>query len=77
MMFILIGIFHSKGYRNKTYYTGIFIIIVLIGLNTLYGLLFVPLDNIDNYLNIIGFISLLIIFSRAYSRRPKIKNSLE
>ena len=77
-MFIIIGIFHSKGYRNKTYYARIISIIALLGLNTLYGLLFVPLDNFDNYLNIVAFIGLLIIFSLAYFRDMKRKkNSLK
>lgn len=63
------GIFVVKGYRNKTFYLSMFTIVALLGLNSIYGFIFVPQDKLDDYLNLIIFIVFLIIYSRAYFYR--------
>lgn len=71
IMLIIGGVFVRKGYRNKTFYLAMFSTLALIGLATIYGFIFIPLDPFDNYLNIGIFLFFLIIYSRAYLRRHK------
>ena len=68
-MLILTGIFFVKGYRNKTYYLALFILIALLGMAVVYNLVFIPQIKVYNYINIVLFLVVLIKVIMVYKGR--------
>ncbi len=66
---IVEGVFNVKGYLNKTYYLTYFILMALFGLISFYNILFIPLNNIFNYLVIIAYPLGLIYIISSYLDR--------
>jgi hypothetical protein len=69
--FIVGGVFTRRGYRNKTFYLVMFSIVAIIGLISVYGFLFTPVDIFNNYLNMGIFLLFLFLYGKAYLRRHK------
>jgi hypothetical protein len=69
LMLILTEIFFVKGYRNKTYYLTLFILVALLGMSSVYNLLVIPQITAINYINIVLFLAILIKVIMAYKGR--------
>ena len=69
---ILDGVFDIKGYLNKTYYLTFFILIVLYGSTLIYNILFIPFNNIFEYLFIVAFPFGLIYVVLSYLKNTKV-----
>jgi len=67
---ILEGIFHIKGHLNKTYYL-IYSILIVYGSILVFNILFIPINNIVDYLFIVAFPFAIIYVSLSYLTRYK------
>jgi uncharacterized membrane protein HdeD (DUF308 family) len=68
---ILEGIFYIKRHLNKTYHLVYVILISLYGFILGYNILFIPINNISDYLFIVAFPFALIYVSLSYLTRYK------
>lgn len=73
---ILEGVFYIKGNLTLTYYRVYVILISLYGLILVYNILFIPINNITDYLFIAAFPFALIYVSLAYLTRYNEKKAL-